>query len=227
MSRLVSAVFFDVDDTLLDTPTSARRALRAVFGDDIDIPTWDAITEVQYARFTAGELDFPAAMTARMAEFLASRDERHDDASAVAAERLRNESFIANTVVYDDALPCLQAVRDRGLRLGVITNSAPDHQRRKLAAAGLADAFDVVVISGAVGVAKPDAAIFQHACTAIGVDADAALHVGDRLDMDALGAAGAGLVGVWLDRRGAARDERRVPVVTTLAELPALVERAA
>lgn len=225
MSRL-EAVFFDVDETLLDTPTTARAALQALFDDELDataLATWDAITEAQYARFNTGELDFPAMLTARMAQFLALRGAPHDETSARAFEQRRNEIFVENIAVFDDALPALQAARDRGLLLGVITNSEPNHQLRKLAAAGLADAFDAVIVSGAVGVAKPDPAIFTHACAVLGVAPAAALHVGDRLDTDALGARGAGLLGVWLDRLGVADGERRVPVVPSLADLDALV----
>src|SRR5262249_50245840 len=118
---------------------------------------------------------------------------------------------------------CLQALRAAGLKLGVITNSDPGHQRRKLASVGLADAFDVLVISGELGVGKPSPAIFEHACQALSVEPAAALHIGDRLDLDALAAAAAGLHGVWLDRVGVAGDEQRVPVVSTLDALPALV----
>ena len=223
---MIEAVFFDVDQTLLDTPTTARAALQALFDDELDataLVAWDAISDTQFARFDARELDFPTMLVARMAEFLALRGEPHDDATAAALERRRNEFFVENIAVFDDALPALQLVRDRGLRLGVISNSEPKHQARKLAAAGLADAFDSVIISGAVGVAKPDPAIFTHACSALGVAPAAALHVGDRLDTDALGAQGAGLLGVWLDRLGVAGGERRVPVVPSLADLDALV----
>lgn len=222
---MIEAVFFDVDQTLLDTPTTARAALRALFDDELDaaaIAAWDAISEAQYARFNTGEFDFPTMLAGRMAQFLALRGEPHDEATAVVFEQRRNELFVEHVVLFDDALPALQAARERGLRLGVISNSEPNHQARKLAAAGLSDGFDAVIISGAVGVAKPDAAIFTQACAALGVSPAAALHVGDRLDTDALGAKGAGLVGVWLDRFGAADGERRVPVVSTLSELDAL-----
>ena len=125
----------------------------------------------------------------------------------------------ASFELFADVLDCLRALRQAGLKLGVITNSEPAHQRRKLRAVGLADAFDTVVISGEFGVAKPDPAIFEHACAAIGVAPGAALHVGDRLDLDALGASDAGLRGVWLDRRAEANGEHRVPIVSGLAGL--------
>jgi putative hydrolase of the HAD superfamily len=112
----------------------------------------------------------------------------------------------------------------RGLRLGVITNNEPVHQRQKLTTVGLIDAFDGLVISGEVGHAKPSREIFDHAVRALGVAPSRAVHVGDLLDVDARGATQAGIRGVWLDR-----DDRHdgstleVEVVTGLHQLPALL----
>jgi putative hydrolase of the HAD superfamily len=89
------------------------------------------------------------------------------------------------------------------------------------------------VASGSEGVTKPDPRIFEAAVARFAADApvSAAAYVGDRLRTDAIGAAQAGLVGVWLNRSGerptaadgadaAAAD---VLEVRTLAELPSLL----
>ena len=88
-----------------------------------------------------------------------------------------------------------------------------------------------MIASGDVGFAKPDARIFALACERFDVHPAQAVYVGDRLETDAVGAAGAGLTGVWLDRSGAgAVDEvaahgpaAGIPTITTLAELPGLL----
>jgi putative hydrolase of the HAD superfamily len=79
-------------------------------------------------------------------------------------------------------------------------------------------------------VAKPDARIFELAARHLGVEPSQACYVGDRLHTDAIGAARAGLLGVWIDRPGLATDEQRaeaahegVAVIRGLAELPALL----
>ena len=46
-------------------------------------------------------------------------------------------------------------------KLGILTNGMPPHQQRKLAASGVAGAFDAVVTSGGMGVGKPDRLVFQ------------------------------------------------------------------
>src|SRR5262249_41872464 len=126
-----------------------------------------------------------------------------------------------------DALPCLRALRGLGMRLAAITNAAGEHQRAKLLALGLEGAFDVLLISGELGVAKPHCAIFRMACRFLGVRPSQAVHVGDRLHTDAQGAGDAGLHGVWLDRSGCGTlpQEAGLSVIERLAELPALVTR--
>ncbi|MDP8932415.1 MAG: HAD family hydrolase, partial [Actinomycetota bacterium] len=93
------------------------------------------------------------------------------------------------------------------------------------AAVGLLDAFDVLVISGELGAAKPEPVIFRTACIALGVPAEQVVHVGDRLDLDALGARRAGLHGVWLDRsrNGGPTEVEDVPVIPDLVALPGVV----
>ena len=222
---MIDAVFFDVDDTLIDYDTAARAALRDVFGDDADFGVWLEVCEPHFARYGRGEVDFQQMREDRTADFLDVIGRPVGRSAAAELERRRFQLLGRSYQLFDDALPCLRALRERGLRLGLITNNEPVHQRGKLALVGLASGFDAVVISGEVGVAKPDAAIFAHACQAIGVPAERALHVGDRIDLDALAAAEAGLTGVWLDRRGAHDGTLLgVPVIADLGEIPSLVD---
>ena len=97
---------------------------------------------------------------------------------------------------------------------------------------GLAPYFSHIITSGDFGAVKPDPSIFLHACSVFGVAPASAVYVGDRLATDALGAAAAGLTGVWLDRAGVATpselaraEESSVLVIRSLAELPGLVGR--
>ena len=152
-----------------------------------------------------------------------SRAEPADDAcDAWFAAYL--EHYRAGWSAFDDVLPALGALAAArpGLPLGIVTNGEGEPQRAKLAAIGLADRFSVVVASAEVGIAKPDAAIFALACDQLGVAPHETAHVGDRLDLDAQGAAAAGLRGVSLDRAGAgASPVAGVATIAALHELPA------
>jgi putative hydrolase of the HAD superfamily len=108
-----------------------------------------------------------------------------------------------------------------------VTNGEGEPQRAKLAAIGLGERFRVVVASGEEGVAKPDAEIFGRACERLGVEREETAHVGDRLDLDAEAAAAAGLHGIWLDRLGTGRSSAHVARISTLHELPGMLQRLA
>lgn len=222
---LIGGVCLDVDDTLVDYANSTRAGLRALLGADDAWADWCAVTERFYPRFTSGEIDFDTMRRQRTKEFFAIRGELLDDGEVVAREERRMAAVQHAWQLFDDALPCLRALRDRGLRLAAVTNAAGQHQRGKLRALGLDAAFDALVISGEVGVAKPEAEIFHAACAALGVRVGQAVHVGDRLDLDAEGAHAAGLHGVWLDRSrcGVTAGHGRVTVISGLYELPGLV----
>jgi putative hydrolase of the HAD superfamily len=225
----VAAVCFDVDATLVDYETSTRAGLRELLGTDDAWVEWCALTDQHYAGYLAGHIGFEPMLQQRTKDFFARRGEFLCDGEVVRREERRTAAVRGAWRLFDDALPCLRALRKLGLRLAAITNAAGEHQRAKLGALGLDSAFDAVLISGELGVAKPHRAIFQRACRALGVRPDQTVHVGDQLATDAVGARDAGLHGVWLDRSGcgALPHGAGISVIGQLAELPALVSGCA
>jgi putative hydrolase of the HAD superfamily len=222
---VIAAVCFDVDATLVDYEASTRAGLRELLGTDEAWADWCSLTDRHYLRYLAGEVDFDTMRWQRTKEFLAARGELLGDGEVFQREERRAAAMRRAWQLYDDALPCLRALRAAGLRLGAITNAAGAYQRAKLEVLGLESEFDAVLISGELGVAKPHRAIFRTACATLGVHPAQAVHVGDRLDMDAEGAHNAGMHGVWLNRsrRGALPRSAGISVICQLSELPALV----
>ena len=58
------------------------------------------------------------------------------------------------------------------------------------------------MVSGDLGVAKPDAAAFHHALDLLGARPEDATMIGDSLERDVEGALAAGLRAVWINRHG-------------------------
>jgi len=89
----------------------------------------------------------------------------------------------------------LETLRDRGLKLGLVSNAIdpPELLHRDLEQLGVAQRLDVAVFSSEVGRRKPDPAIFERALDALGVAPERALFVGDRLATDVAGAAALGM----------------------------------
>jgi putative hydrolase of the HAD superfamily len=122
---------------------------------------------------------------------------------------------------YPDVLPALRELRARGLRLVVVSNwDFSLHER--LEETGVAGLVDGAVASAELGHAKPDGAIFAHALALAGAEPAAALHAGDSPDADVAGALAAGLRAVLVARDGIPAVPAGVPVIGSLAELPAL-----
>jgi HAD superfamily hydrolase (TIGR01509 family) len=109
----------------------------------------------------------------------------------------------------------LEALRERGLRLGLVSNAfdPPALLHRDLERLGIAARIDVAVFSSEVGWRKPHPAGFQRALDVLGVDAAQTLFVGDSLAADIAGAAALGMhtcQAVWFradDDPGAAEPE--------------------
>jgi putative hydrolase of the HAD superfamily len=126
--------------------------------------------------------------------------------------------------VYPEVPDTLVRLRQRGLRVGVISNF-DGRLPPLLGALALAPLVDVVVHSTAVGAAKPDPRIFREAVARLALSAAEVLHAGDAVVADVEGARAAGLRAVLVDRH-----DRRPPLplgVTTITTLAGLVDLTA
>ncbi|MEM2057998.1 MAG: HAD family hydrolase, partial [Thermoproteota archaeon] len=111
------------------------------------------------------------------------------------------QAWVSHLKLSPEVREVLAALRGR-FRLGVISNGPSDIQRYKLKLFDLEREFDPIVISGEVGVAKPDPAIFRRALELARVSPPEALYVGDSPVYDIVGAKGVGMQMVWVNRNG-------------------------
>lgn len=118
--------------------------------------------------------------------------------------------------MFDDVLAVLHALRQRGFRLGVISNW-DERLRPLLDRLQLSACFDAIIISHEAGCTKPAPEIFRQAATALGAPPSSILHVGDSTKEDFEGASAAGYQAVLLDRRAL---KPRPGVTSGLDQLP-------
>lgn len=139
---------------------------------------------------------------------------------------------VRGTRVFPEVPAVLQGLIDRGIKLGIVTNSFHPMSLRdlELREHGLLDFFpDCRVTAADAGFLKPHPEIFDLALTKLGVTADEAVFVGDNPVADIAGAQGAGIAGI-LRRKG-----ERLPAtgglvipdasLHNLRELPAIMEK--
>jgi HAD superfamily hydrolase (TIGR01549 family) len=245
--RSARAVFLDLDATILDyddeswldTVHDVCDALARSTGDLDAEPLARTYTEVCLSHWRAAEGTVVVSPSGSLSGFAIWREHwqsalaangHHDDRLAELAVERYTQARAARYRLFDDVVDCLAALRDRVDSLAVITNGPGDTQRHKVAVTGLDRRIDTIVISGEVGVAKPDPAVFELAARRLGLPPAAAWHVGDSLDNDIAGARAAGLgAAVWLNRTGASPTHRGVStaepdhVITSLRDLVSLI----
>ena len=108
-------------------------------------------------------------------------------------------------VPFSEQAALIGKLRAAGVKTALVTN-VPDErvysQRAKIDALGLCGVMDAVVISGEVGMHKPDKRIYLYACDLLGVSPEECIFVGDDPDSDIKGALASGMEAVWLDVLG-------------------------
>lgn len=232
MKRSYQAIFFDLDGTLFDLIGCERETVARLLTESA--PDWGqekrAAFLAAYARLSPSHwADGLAAERSREAIvdgiFAAVRAETGLAQPALAAPATRYWQIFADVAVLEAGAAEIVAALAPRYRLGVISNGYRDSQRPRLHAAGLAGYFQAVVISGEVGWAKPDPAIFRHALAQLGVTPEESLYVGDSLSHDLRGALNAGLdFCLYRPRGGAGVDlPLGVGLVTALSQLAALL----
>jgi putative hydrolase of the HAD superfamily len=100
------------------------------------------------------------------------------------------------------AIETLRRLRERGVRLALLTNGDGATQRRKIDRFGLAPFFDCIIIEGEFGAGKPDERVYRHALAQLGAAPAEAWMAGDRLDWDVAAPQRLGILGVWVDNAG-------------------------
>ncbi|MBY5034853.1 HAD family hydrolase [Streptococcus gallolyticus] len=98
--------------------------------------------------------------------------------------------------LYPDTKAVLEQLQ-RDYRLGVIANQK-ENLAERLENWGIADYFQLVLSSSAVGYSKPDVRIFSSALELAGILPQEAIYIGDRIDNDMIPAKKLGMTTIWL-----------------------------
>ena len=187
------ACLVDAYDTIVTCDFSVlRNELSALAG--ISPDTW----RDEYARIgdsvTDGRISRGEAFTRIL------RASGREPRAGLVAEMLRRdqELLLANARLFDDAIPFLQGLRDRGVTIAIVSNCT-ENTRPLLVTYGVDALADTLVLSCEVRSAKPAAEIFRCALDRLGVAAEAAIFVDDQASYCA-GSVAAGIRAVQIVR---------------------------
>ena len=109
---------------------------------------------------------------------------------------------VAEMRLVPGALETLRHLRDRGIRLALVTNGSGASQRAKIDRFGLAPYFHYILIEGEFGAGKPEPSVYEAALRALRCRPGDTWVVGDDLYSDIAAPQRLGLTGVWVDAWG-------------------------
>ncbi|KQR10491.1 HAD family hydrolase [Cellulomonas sp. Leaf334] len=222
----VDGVLFDIDDTLVDTrgafghalSNAARRYLPDLPPERYPdlVTVWRADVGGHYAAYTRGEVGFVEQRMTRANELHAQFGGPVLDAAAFAVwDETFQQAFADGWTAHPEVDVVVDKLLAAGLAVGALSNASVALQTTKLEHVALLDRVPMLVGVDTLGVGKPDPRVFVEACRRLGTAPERTAYVGDELDVDAVAARAAGLLGIWVDRPGG----RRLPL--TDAEIAA------
>jgi len=223
---MVSAVVFDLDGTLFDHWSSARRGLSEwLAGLEVELTkelanAWFEAEERHVTHWREGVVSWAEQRRRRLRDFLpligvpVGTDDDLDQVFAGGYLLAYERAWVG----YDDVDAALDAVHDFGVVTAMRTNGVQEQQEAKLAHLGLLGRIGPVFTAEGLGVAKPNPQAFHLVCAHLALPPGQVLYVGDDYEVDVLAARAAGLRAVYLDRVGTGpmTEHNRI---TTLAEL--------
>jgi putative hydrolase of the HAD superfamily len=105
--------------------------------------------------------------------------------------------------LFPGARRVLSELRSRGARMAIVSNGSSGSQTAKIESTGIAGHFDCILISGSLGVSKPDERIFGLAADSLGVSNAECVFVGDNPERDIVGAGRTGMRTIWISHGAA------------------------
>ncbi len=205
----IDTVLFDLDDTLHDdtaayTAAAARVASDVAADRGIDagglLDAYVAEANGFWKKLSTEHLTTPIhdARTQLWYDALAAVGVAESALARVCAERY-NGYRADELELAPGAMDVLVALRERGCKIGIVTNGFAATHHEKIDRLALRAHIDGLFLADEMGMVKPDPRVFVHACEALGSVPERSAMVGDRYDRDITGAQEAGLFTVLID----------------------------
>lgn len=204
-------LFIDFDDTLYDTHGNSVIALGETF-EFFHLERYFADPQVFYdaywwanidlwTRYSKGEITRDYLIVERFRRPL-SEGKGLTITEALCLEMSDRFLDFCSTKpgVVEGAHELMDYLKGKGYRMHMTSNGFHEVQYKKLAACGLLDYFDTIILSEDAGVNKPAQAFFDYALRQSGAALDTTLMIGDNLQTDILGALHAGIDALLFNR---------------------------
>ncbi len=223
-------LFIDFDDTLYDTYGNAVISLRETF-EAFRLERFFADPQVFYnaywaanidlwTRYSKGEITRPYLIVERFRRPL-SAGQGLDVTEPFCLEM--SDKFLefcsSKPGVVEGAHELMDYLKHQGYRMHMCSNGFHEVQYKKLAACGLKDYFDSIILSEDAGANKPSMQYFDYALRQSGADIATTMMIGDNLQTDIMGANRAGLDTILFNRWGIEPSSVPTHTVETLRDI--------
>ena len=197
---MIQAVFFDMDDTIYDTSGFASIARRA------------AVKSMVHNGLQCTEEEGYE----QLMEIIKEKGSNYGSHFNILVEQINGKEdplIIVNGIITyhntkfamlklePESFSILLYLKSQGYKVGLITNGKELKQWEKLVRLGVYPFFDDVVTSESVGVEKPDPEIFNIAMERLNVTAGTSLMIGNKFDVDIVGACDAGMQAMLINSK--------------------------
>ena len=106
-------------------------------------------------------------------------------------------NFSRHATLFPAVAGALKSFQNQRIKLGIITNGREDLQSSVIHSCGLNEMMDIILISEAEGIKKPEPAIFRSALDRLSLKPSSCIFVGDNPEADIKGAYNAGMLTIW------------------------------
>ncbi|HHY39213.1 MAG TPA: HAD family hydrolase [Clostridia bacterium] len=193
----IRAVLFDLDDTLYPEDAFLNEVFSKVCDivwTKLEVPREETLRRLWQLRQTQSKEIFT-----RLLQGLQCDNTTPKQNLVSEFVNCYREATVEKIMPYPDVLPCLRWLKLHDIKTGIVTNGYPPLQERKLQRLGIRPFIDVVVFANMYR-PKPAPEGFLRAAEMLSLDPKSCLFIGDRLDVDVLGALGVGMYSALLER---------------------------
>jgi len=225
-------IFFDLDHTIWDFDKNAEETLQELYvihgldkiglsSADVFIETYTRNNHSLWAQYHVGKITKDYLREARFKTTFLDLGVR-PELIPVGFEDEYVKLCPTKTNLFPDAHEVLTYLKGKYI-MHLISNGFKESTEIKIAGSNISHYFDQVIISEAVGVNKPDKAIFEHALNLAGAVIDESIMIGDSIEADIRGALNFGMDAVYFNPMHLTKPDD-VPVqINNLKELMGLL----
>lgn len=220
-------IFFDLDDTLVDSEGSHRKAIALLYDkyfthnkceDNID-QIWIDIMNKYLSLYFKGQMSLEQQRVTRIQEFWKYCGSNIDYILAMKIYQDYHKYFLSSCLKFDDVVPVLERLSH--FNFGIISNGTYYDQIFKLKNNNLDQYFKKeIYISDKVGHSKPDKKIFEIAAKQANRPIKECVYIGNSFKLDYLGGLNAGMKSIWLDRHNIANNDFNGNKINSFEQLP-------